>query len=69
MYKKLLCLLAIVVLSFCWLVGCDNDSSETEAVKTEAEYKAEAEKDITEENVDQALEDIEKEVDAELTQE
>ena len=69
MYKKLLCLLVIAVLGLCWLGGCDNDTSETEAVKTEAEYKAEAEKEITAENVDKALEDMEKELDADVTQE
>ncbi len=69
MYKKLLCLLVITALSLCWLGGCDDDTTATEEVKTEAEYKAEAEKEITDENADKALEDIEKQVDAELTQE
>jgi hypothetical protein len=69
MYKKLLCLVAIVGLNFCWLGGCKEDTTATEEVKTEAEYKAEAEKEITDENVDKTLEDIEKEVDTEMAQE
>lgn len=69
MYKKMLCLVAIVGLSFCWLGGCKEDTTEVEEVKTDAEYKAEAEKEITDENADKTLEDIEKQVDAELTQE
>ena len=69
MYKKLLCLLVIAALSLCWLGGCDGETTEVEEVKTEAEYKAEAEKEITTENVDKALEDMEKELDADMTQE
>jgi len=69
MYKKLLCLFVIAALSLCWFAGCKEDTTATEEVKTEAEYKAEAEKEITAENADEALEDIEKEVDAEMTQE
>ena len=69
MYKKMLCLLVITALSLCWLGGCKEDTTATEEVKTDAEYKDEAEKEITDENVDKTLEDIEKQVDAELTQE
>lgn len=69
MYKKLLCLFVVVALSLCWAAGCKEDTTATEEVKTEAEYKAEAEKEITAENADKALEDIEKEIDAEMAQE
>jgi len=58
----------------CFLIttGCDRKAdqkgqtpaAETEQVKTSAEYKAEADKEITEQNMDSELDSIEKEIDA-----
>lgn len=62
-----------IVLLMCLMIiaGCDRqtnqaDSSpaETEQVKTAAEYKAEAEQQITEENMTSELDSLEKEIDA-----
>jgi hypothetical protein len=53
--------------------GCKKTSSENEAqqdvVKTEAEYKAEAEKEINEDNMAAELEKIEKAMEQETSQE
>jgi len=64
-----------IVMLMCFLIaaGCDRKAdqkgqtpaAETEQVKTSAEYKAEADKEITEQNMDQELDKLEKEVSAE----
>lgn len=70
MYKKILCLVVIVTLGISFLGGCSkDDTSAVEEVKSEAEYKADAEKEITAENMDQTLSDLEKEIDTEISQE
>ena len=53
--------------------GCKKRTSEAPAeevvVKTMAEYEAQAEKEITEENMETELQNIEKQMQQELTQE
>jgi predicted small lipoprotein YifL len=66
-------LVKAVVVLLCLLViaGCEPQGpapAEQEQVKTAAEYKAEAEKEITEENMDQELAALEQAVDAEAAQ-
>lgn len=62
-----------IVLLMCLMIiaGCDRQTSqtdsspaETEQVKTAAEYKAEADQQITEENMTSELDSLEKEIDA-----
>ncbi len=57
------------ILCFSWLSGCKKDSTDAETVKTEAEHKAEAEKEINAENMDEELAKIEKEMDQDLKEE
>lgn len=69
MLRKVLVLCVSAVMCLAWLAGCKKSSSETETVKTEAEYKAEAEKDISKENMDEELAKIEKEMEEDLKEE
>ena len=68
MYKKMLCLFIIAAISLMGISGCKEDTTTVEEVKSEAEYKAEAQKEISDENVDDALSDIEKEITGELSE-
>ena len=68
MLRKVLVLIASVVICVSGLTGCGKSSDEPE-VKTEAEYKAEAEKEITAENMDDELDKIEKEMEQDLKEE
>ena len=72
MLRKLLIIIALATLSTFYLSGCDDSSSDAESevvVKTAAEYKAEAEKQITEENMDEELKKLEETVDKEISEE
>jgi thiamine biosynthesis lipoprotein ApbE len=68
--KMLVIAVAAAMATFC-LSGCKKSPSETKpepneaAVKTMAEYEAEAKKDITKENMNAELKKIEKEVEKE----
>lgn len=65
MLRKILVLMVSAVLCVSTLSGCGNDSggeSEDVEVKTAAEHKADAEKEITEENMEDELAKIEKEM-------
>jgi hypothetical protein len=69
-------LVKVVVTLWClvMIAGCKPQDQQgsapapQEQVKTEAEYKAEAEKEVTAENMEQELDSIEKEVNAEDAQ-
>ena len=67
-------LVKVAVMLWClvMIAGCkpqnQQGSAPAEQVKTEAQYKAEAEKEVTAENADQELDSLEKEVNAEDTQ-
>lgn len=66
MLQRVLAVVVSAVLCLACLTGCKKDSSDTETVKTEAEYKAQADKEINTENMDEELAKIEKEVDQDL---
>ena len=66
MLRRMLIVIASLILCLTCLTGCREDSSDTETVKTEAEHKAQAEKEINAENMDEELEKIEKEIDRDL---
>jgi hypothetical protein len=63
----------IVVLSFLSLAGCADNGQEAapeaEQTKTAAEYKAEADEEITEENAAAELDKLEQAIDQEADQE
>ena len=62
MLRRLLILAVAGVLCISSLGGCGKDSGEQEEVKTPAQHKADAEKEITAENMDDELAKIEKEM-------
>ena len=68
MLRKVLVIIAVAMISLFSLNGCKK-SADTEEVKTAAEYKAEAEQEIDEENMDEELERIEKEVGQDISEE
>jgi len=73
MYRKVLTIFVVAILCISYTGGCKKTSSETVAqqdvVKTEAEYKAEAEKEISEDNMAAELEKIERAMEQEAGQE
>ena len=73
MLRRVLVLCVSGVLALACLSGCGSDSTESESneppVKTEAQIKAEAEKEINEENMDEELAKIEKELEKDLNAE
>ncbi|MHC4132343.1 MAG: hypothetical protein ACYSSP_07590 [Planctomycetota bacterium] len=68
-------LLIALMLSMCFfLIGCKKKSTPAETtedvvVKTQAEYQAEAEKEITPENMEAELDTLEKAMETDLQQE
>ena len=74
MLKKILIIMTILFICFGTLTSCKKKSEPPEpaaedVVKTAEEYKAQAEKEITAENMEAELEKLEKELNAELQQE
>jgi len=74
MLRKLFIIIVLATLSLVYIGGCDKTSSDTESddeveVKTPAEYDAEAEKQITEENMEDELKKLEEAVDKEISEE
>ena len=73
MFRKVLTISVAAILCISYMGGCKKTSRETEAgqdvVKTEAEYRAEAEKEINEDNMAEELEKIEKAMQQEAGQE
>ncbi len=73
MFRKVLTISVAAILCLSYMAGCKKTSSETEneldVVKTEAEYKAEAEKEINEDNMAAELEKIERAMEQEAGQE
>lgn len=62
---------SVVLLCLLIIAGCEPQGSapaEQEQVKTASEYKAEAEKEITEANMEQELASLEQAIDAEATE-
>ena len=73
MFRKVLTISVAAILCLSYLGGCKKTSSEAEneqdVVKTEAEYKAEAQKEINEDNMAAELEKIERAMEQEASQE
>ncbi|MHC4462414.1 MAG: hypothetical protein ACYS6W_10580 [Planctomycetota bacterium] len=70
MLRKVLVMIVLASISFFCISGCDKDTeSDEDVVKTEAEYKAEAEEQINEENMAEELEKIEKALEKEISEE
>jgi len=70
MYQKTLVVLVsigmIFALAFC---GCRKKSPEPAEPQTEAQYKADAEKEITDENMEAELDKLEKDLEADVNAE
>lgn len=66
MLRKILVLTISGILCISSLSGCGKDSGEQEEVKTPAQHKADAEKEINAENMDDELAKIEKEMAGEI---
>jgi len=73
MFRKILIIVAVAAISVFCLSGCKKRSSKPgaseEAIKTTAEYEAEARKQINKENMAQELESVEKELELDISQE
>ena len=73
MLRKVLVIAAVAAISVFCLSGCKKRSSETESgqevLKTAAEYEAEASEEINKENMAEELENIEKALEQEISQE
>ena len=73
MLRKALIIITAGLISVFWLSGCKKRSSqgesEQEVVKSVAEYEAEAEEQINKENMAKELENIEKTLEQEISQE
>ena len=72
MLKKIFIVAVVAAIAISISSGCKKDEGQTESdtiVKTAAEYAADAEKTITEKNMDAELEKIEKELEEELSAE
>jgi len=73
MLRKILTIAVRAILCLSLLSGCKGSSSESqaeqEAAKTEAQYKAEAEKEINKDNMAEELDKIEKAMAQEAAQE
>ncbi|MBN2139354.1 MAG: hypothetical protein JW720_16240 [Sedimentisphaerales bacterium] len=66
MLRGILVTIVSVVLCAASLGGCGKKSDQADQVKTEAELKTQAEKEITEENMDDELAKIEEEIEADV---
>jgi ABC-type phosphate/phosphonate transport system substrate-binding protein len=70
MSRKLVLIIVLTAMVVFCVNGCKKDSSQTEQdVKTAAEYKAEAKEQINKENMARELDELEKTLEEELSQE
>ena len=74
MHRKLFIIIALAILCSFYISGCDKTSSDNESngdvvVKTQAEYEAEAGEQITEENMEEELGNLEKQIEQEISEE
>ena len=67
MLKKLSLILTLMLAMVFTISGCSKKESAPE-VKTETEFKAEAQEQINEENMDEELNRLEKEIESDLSQ-
>ena len=68
MIKKILIVCAVLVFGLCGLNGCQKNGAD-EPAPSKADYEAQAEKEITADNMDQELENIEKSLSEEIASE
>ncbi len=72
MLRTIVVIVSIAAISVFWMSGCKKTSSESkpeeEVVKTQAEYDAEAKKDITKDNMASELEKMEKDVEQDVSE-
>ena len=69
MLRKTLIMILLATLCLFYINGCDTETEEEVVVKTPAEYEAEAEKQITEENMEEELKKLEETIDKEMSEE
>lgn len=74
MLRKIFIIIILATLSLFYIGGCDKTSNDAESegdveVKTQAEYDAEAEAQITEENMEDELKKLEEAVEKEISEE
>jgi hypothetical protein len=74
MLRKVFIIILLAILGPFYLGGCGKPPSDSESegdvvVKTQAEYDAEAEKQITEKNMEEELKKLEEAVDKEVSEE
>ena len=74
MRRTLSIIITLAILASCFISGCgktsgDSESEENAIVKTEAEYEAQAQEEITEDNMEQELANLEKQIEQELSEE
>jgi hypothetical protein len=73
MLRKALVIVVLIVISVVFLEGCKKQSGDSgtsgEVVKTMAEYGAEAEREIDEDNMEAELRKIEEAMESELSEE
>jgi len=69
MSRMIVAVCMAVALCLAFATGCAKKSQPQEQTKTAAEYKAEAQKEITQENANQELDKLEKSISEESAQE
>ena len=69
MSRLIVAMCVAVTLCLAFVTGCAKKSPPPEQTKTAAEYKAEADKQITQENADKELDNLEKSIAEESAQE
>ena len=74
MLRTLFIIITLAILASCFISGCgetssDSKSEEAAIVKTEAEYEAEAKEQITEDNMEKELANLEKQIEQEISEE
>ena len=71
MMRRIFVLVLVTILGISFINGCKKKSGEPETtvIKSDAEYKAEAEKQINPENMDDELNKLEKQLEQEISSE
>ena len=69
MLRKLLIIFTVMIMGTCWVSGCKkSEPSAEEAAKTVEEFKAEADDEISKENLDEELKKLEAEMATETSE-
>ena len=74
MRRTLFIIITLTILGSLFISGCgkttsDNESEGDDIVKTQAEYEAEAKEQITEDNMEEELANLEKQIEQEISEE